>query len=167
MLEIVGEGGANTLVASLANIGNRLRQEIRTLVNRAGVEFEDRSIESAFNHNSYKGAFEAAGLAGESARVKNAFLALAIQRAIASGLGTGRALSDKDIENQLKTLGQNQSDPEILRLIFADDFRRLSEGVGFRAKASNLTVPQFFPPEFVSRDRPAVTRDGLEVIDLR
>ncbi len=163
LLEIVGEGGANTLTASLANIGNRLRQEIRTLVNRAGVKFEDRSVASAFDHNSFKGAFDAAGLAGENARIKNAFLALAIQRAIASGLGTGRALSDKDIENQLKTLGQNQSDPGILRRIFQDDFRRLSEGVGFRAKASSLTLPEFFPPPFISQP----TADDRIIIDLR
>lgn len=149
LLEIVGEGGANTLTASLANIGNRLRQEVRTLVNRAGVQFKDRSVASAFEQNNFKGAFEAAGLAGESARVKNAFLALAIQRAIASGLGSGRALSDKDIENQLQTLGRNQSDPEILRRIFIDDFQRLSAGVQFRGQASNLTIPELIAPAFI------------------
>jgi len=162
LLEIVGEGGANTLTAGLANVGNRLRQEVRTLASRAGVEFESGS--KAFDQNNFKGAFQAGGLAGENARVKNAFLALAIQRAIASGLGSGRALSDKDISNQLETLGQNQSDPLILRQIFIDDFRRLSEGVRFRAQASNLAVPELVSPEFIGEQRDPV---GRLIIDLR
>lgn len=166
LLDIIGTGGANTLTAQLANVGNRLRNEARTMAREFGVEFESGA--GAFDPNRFQGAFEAAGLAGQSARVRNAFLGLAIQRAIASGLGTGRALSDRDIESQLRTLGQNQSDPEILRRILADDFANLRDTVTNQGRAFNLAVPEIDEPGFVVPPNVSdIDEQGRPVIDLR
>ena len=141
--------GANTLTAALTNVGNRVIQEVRTISREFGVEFEQGP--AAFDANSYNGVFQATGLAGASARVKNGFLGLAIQRAMAAGLGTGRALSNEDIAQQLRTLGNNQGDPQIIRLIFADSFNNLNDTIRFKAEASGLTLPNISTPSFLSK----------------
>lgn len=164
LLPLIAEGG-NTLVASLSNVGNRVFQEVKALSRSFGIDFE--SGDDAFNVSRYDGAFSAAGLAGASPRAKAGFLGLAIQKAIASGLGTGKALSDKDIENQLISIGKNQADPDIVRQLFIDDFNNLSDGVRFRAQASGLKLPELVSPEFL--DTPLGTTldsDGGLVIDL-
>lgn len=164
LLPLIAQGG-NTLVASLSNVGNRVFQEVKVLSKNFGVEFE--SGDEAFNTSRYSGAFSAAGLAGANPRAKAGFLGLAIQKAIASGLGTGKALSDKDIENQLISIGRNQGDPDIVRQLFTDDFNNLSDGVRFRAQASGLKLPDLVPPAFL--DTPLGTTldsDGGLVIDL-
>lgn len=150
LLDIMDKAeGANTLTAALANIGNRVIQEAQTLSREFGVEFQQGS--AAFDAGSYDGVFQASGLAGASARVKNGFLGLAIQRAMAAGLGTGRALSNEDIAQQLRTLGNNQSDPNIVRLIFTDSFNNLNDTIRFKAEASKLTLPNISTPSFLSR----------------
>ena len=95
----------------MANVGNRVMNEVRTFTRAAGIEFESGEATFDINNPTYKDTFKASGLAGASPRVRNGFLGLAIQRAIAFGLGTGRALSDKDVDLQLKTLGKNRRMP--------------------------------------------------------
>lgn len=149
LLETIEETeGANTVVAALANVGNRIRQEVMTLSDQFGVEFEAGM--DAFNPDRYEGVFSAHGLAGANPRVKNGFLGLAIQRAMAAGLGTGRALSDTDIAQQLDTLAANQSDPQIIRAVFADSFRNLSDQVRFSAEANTLQLPTVHEPGFLN-----------------
>jgi hypothetical protein len=131
--------GANTLVAQMANIGNRLKNEVAALSKTLNTEFE--AGDNAFNLEHYKDTFEAAGLAGQSPRVKNGFLALAIQKAMASGLGAGRALSDFDIKQQLLTLGENQSDPDIIAQMFNDSMASLKANVKNKAEAHGLAAP--------------------------
>ena len=138
--------GANTLTAKMANVGNRVMNEARAFSSQFGVEFE--SGPAAFDPANYADTFEAAGLAGQSPRVKNGFLALAIQRAMAAGLGSGRALSDKDIEQQLQTLGRNQADPNIIRQVFDDSMSNLIDSVNNEAQAQGLTVPEIRRPDF-------------------
>ena len=143
--------GANTLTASLANIGSRLLDEVKTASSVLGVEFEQGN--DAFNTNNYEDMFNSLGLAGESPRVKNGFLSLAIQRAMASGLGTGRALSNEDIRQQLNTLGSNQSDPAIVRSIFEDSYRNLADQIRFKAQSdSRLRLPEIRQPNYVLSD---------------
>ncbi len=139
--------GANTVTAAMTNVGNRIMNEVRTLSNSLGIEFESGG--SAFDVSRYGDVFKEVGLAGANPRVKNGFLGLAIQRAIASGLGTGRALSDKDIEQQLKTLGRNQSDPDIIARIFTDSFENLVDSVTFQHRATpGLKLPEIVRPDF-------------------
>lgn len=152
--------GANTLTAQLANVGNRIRNEVKTFANTFKVEFE--SGENAFNPEKYEGVFSAAGLAGANTRVKNGYLALAIQRAIASGLGSGRALSDKDIESQLVTLGRNQSDPSIIANIFQDSFQSVSDNVRFRSEAQSLKLPEIKEFDFGASGSANAARSFLD-----
>lgn len=141
LLNIVRETeGANTLTAALANIGNRIKNEAKAFARTSGVEFESGT--DVFNTNKFEEAFSAVGLAGANARVKNGYLALAIQKAIASGLGSGRALSDKDIESQLVTLGKFQSDPSIIARVFQDSFDSVSDNVTYKAEAQGLDLPE-------------------------
>lgn len=152
--------GANTLTAQLANVGNRIRNEVKTFANTFKVDFE--SGEDAFNPEKYEGVFSAAGLAGANTRVKNGYLALAIQRAIASGLGSGRALSDKDIESQLVTLGRNQSDPSIIANIFQDSFQSVSDNVRFRSEAQSLKLPEIKEFDFGASGSANAARSFLD-----
>ena len=124
--------GGNTLIAAATNFGNRLMGEVRTLAGQGLIEFDDdfRGLELS----KWEQAFSAAGLAGANPRIKNGFLALAIQRASAMGMGEGRALSDKDVEFQLQTLGENQNDPNIVANIFNDSYKMMRNRSESRAE---------------------------------
>jgi hypothetical protein len=154
--------GANTLTAGLMNLGNRAVQEIKTLSREVfdrgnftiiSGDTGETITERGWDISHYEDVFSASGLAGVNPRIKNAFLSLAIQRAMASGLGTGRALSDYDIKNQLKTLGDNQSDPNIVRDVFSDSYHNILDYTESMANAnpnisiqSELYTPSFFNP---------------------
>jgi hypothetical protein len=142
--------GANTLVAQMANIGHRAITEVKTLVNSLGVEFERG--DEAWNIDNYADVFKANGLAGASPRIKNGFLAMAIQRAMGSGLGTGRALSDYDIKNQLATLGANQSNPDIVATIFADSYMNLRDYTisKYEPYKNELKLPELYQPGYIN-----------------
>ena len=119
--------GANTVTAGLLNLGNRLMGEVRAMKSNGVFDVSDDF--RGFEVGLWEDVFEASGLAGANPRVQNGFLALAIQRAAAAGLGTGKALSDRDVELQLITLGANQNDPEIIAGIFQDSFKSLSNNI--------------------------------------
>ena len=142
--------GANTLVAQMANIGTRAVTEVRTLANTMGVTFERG--EDAWNPDNYNEVFNAVGLAEASPRIKNGFLAMAIQRAMGSGLGTGRALSDYDIKNQLATLGANQSNPDIVATIFADSYMNLQDYTysKYEPYKGELKLPDIYQPNYIN-----------------
>jgi len=124
--------GANTTVATLANFGNKLWNEVKALKQQGVYEFADDF--RGTDIKLWEDVFSANGLAGANARVKRGFLALAIQGAAAQGMGTGRALSDRDVEQQLQTLGASQSDPRIIGNIFADSYKSMINGVQSEAK---------------------------------
>ena len=130
--------GANTTVATMANVGNRLWNEVKALKQQGVYKFADDF--RGTDIKKWEGVFSANGLAGANAKVKRGFLALAIQGAAAQGMGTGRALSDKDVEQQLRTLGANQSDPEIIAGVFSDSYQSMINGV--QSEAQNFPYLQ-------------------------
>ena len=148
--------GANTLTARVANVGNRAMQEVKAIGAELGVYIVDennvRLGEVGWDIAHYEDIFNATGLAEANPRIKNGFLAMAIQRAMASGLGTGRALSDYDIKNQLATLGANQSDPDIVATLFADSYMNLRDYTleKYAPYKDQLRLPEIYTPSYVN-----------------
>lgn len=147
--------GANTLTAQLMNVGNRVVQEVKALTTAFGTKYEV-GAEKAWDIAHYEDVFASMGMAGANPRVKSGFLAMAIQKAMASGLGTGRALSDYDIKNQLNTLGANQSDPRIIAGVFSDayEYLRIYTQEKYNSfsqiNPGSLTLPDMYTPSYIN-----------------
>jgi len=92
---------ANTAIAKLSGNVADIGQEMRALFPALN--------ENLINLNSYSGYFDELNIQSQEMRSK--MFGLALRVAAATGLGTGRSLTDKDIENALRMIGANRSDP--------------------------------------------------------
>ena len=92
---------ANTAIAKLSGNVADIGQEMRALFPALN--------ENLINLNSYSGYFDELNIQSQETRSK--IFGLALRVAAATGLGTGRSLTDKDIENALRMIGANRSDP--------------------------------------------------------
>jgi len=92
---------ANTAIAKLSGNVADIGQEMRALFPALN--------ENLINLNSYSGYFDELNIQSQETRSK--IFGLALRVAAATGLGSGRSLTDKDIENALRMIGANRSDP--------------------------------------------------------
>ena len=101
----------NTFVASIAGTADDLIQE-------GAAAFREIAPEVSTSIESYKGVFD--GLGVESSRFQSAIFGLALQYAAASGLGSGRDLSERDVENAIRAIGSDRSDPAAITAVLND-----------------------------------------------
>lgn len=105
----------------------------------AGLKAQVPSIAKKFGLSINVEAFDWPTLVDDSpnARIlKSAILDLAIMKAQAIGLGTGRALSDKDVQQQINTIGGSWGDPTT----FVENMREAIRGVALDYQESMRTV---------------------------
>ena len=101
----------NTFVASIAGTADDLIQE-------GAAVFREMAPDVSTSIESYKGVFD--GLGVESSRFQSAIFGLALQYAAASGLGSGRDLSERDVENAIRAIGSDRSDPAAIIAVLND-----------------------------------------------
>ena len=101
----------NTFVASIAGTADDLIQE-------GAAVFRDLAPDVSTSIESYKGVFD--GLGVEGSRFQSAIFGLALQYAAASGLGSGRDLSERDVENAIRAIGSDRSDPAAIIAVLND-----------------------------------------------
>ena len=101
----------NTFVASIAGTADDLIQE-------GAAVFREIAPDVSTSIESYKGVFD--GLGVEGSRFQSAIFGLALQYAAASGLGSGRDLGEKDVENAIRAIGSDRSDPAAITAVLND-----------------------------------------------
>jgi len=166
-------------LTSMSEFAKRLRglgNELRTAATVAfGLKFEPGAIEKVLESS------ELAKLSAGNARLKTLFLGLAVGFAGATGLGQGRALTDKDLRLALESVGANTSDPiavlaaittaqEQVQEAFAIRFRTITgeQFGGFKDIAVTGSAPQFQDEPITDRQqameilRKALDRLGSE-----
>lgn len=93
------QGGGSSIVGfagAFNRLGNAINEQSKALASQFGLSREVKE----FDFQTFPKE------AQNSAIIKSAMLDLAILKAGATGAGTGRALSDKDVQQQLNSLGQ-------------------------------------------------------------
>lgn len=106
LIDIVEKGGADVLATSgfLSQL-------------KSGFDAQAKSIAKKFGLSLNTESFDFPGLSEDAVNarlIKSAVLDLAIMKAQAIGLGSGRALSDKDIQQQINTLSGGFGDPNVV-----------------------------------------------------
>lgn len=138
--KMVESPDANTSVATLARYGRYMKNEAEALGRQAGLQSE--TVDSLTD--KFDSKLEALGL--DSAEMKAGVMAIALNVAAASGLGSGRALTDKDIDRALSLVGGNMNDPVGMRAIMTQTFDQLSTSVNNRATAQKIKIPELNNP---------------------
>ena len=101
---------AATTVGLLAGFGNRIKTESIALARQAGLKID--SIDEGLAR--FGGVLDAGGLAGKAKVFRTGVLSVALQFAGVSGLGQGRALTDKDVERAIGLVTGGSVDPIII-----------------------------------------------------
>lgn len=106
LIDVVEKGGADVLATSgfLSQL-------------KSGFDAQAKSIAKKFGLSLNTESFDFPGLNEDAVNarlIKSAVLDLAIMKAQAIGLGSGRALSDKDIQQQINTLSGGFGDPNVV-----------------------------------------------------
>ncbi len=106
LIDMVQKGGADVLATSgfLSQL-------------KSGFDAQAKSVAKKFGLSLNIESFDFPGLNEDAVNarlIKSAVLDLAIMKAQAIGLGSGRALSDKDIQQQINTLSGGFGDPNVV-----------------------------------------------------
>ena len=112
---------AFTSAGGLARFSSGLAEEGRALARTFGIDVPDEIL----NAEQYADTFKELGV--KSAAAQGAMLDVALAYAAASGLGSGRALTDKDIERSLRRVGADGLLTPEARLEVLDDVRSIIE----------------------------------------
>jgi len=104
----------NTSVAGIARVTADVAQNAKAFARTIGLEASD----NIFDLETYSEDFDSLNI--ESSELKSSILGLALQYAAASGLGTGRALTDNDIKRAIQSLGFDRADPDAIISVLRD-----------------------------------------------
>ena len=104
---------ANTRVATLAGLADDLYAEGKAIMERFAPDVST-------NEDDYESLNLFGGLGTEGSRFKSAVFGLALQYAAASGLGSGRSLTDRDIDRAIRAIAADRADPTAIAAVIND-----------------------------------------------
>ncbi len=162
--------GANDLLAKLtetpdllqtatgiAQFASGVGSEIRSAARAAGVDIPEEITDIA----AYEDTFAELGIKNKVA--KGLAFDLALSYAAASGLGTGRALTDRDIRLAMQRIGAGGMDTPAARKAAIQDVQRVLER-NFKIRYESLTGKPY--PGELGLKAPKPAKGGLEVPEM-
>ncbi|GJM17469.1 MAG: hypothetical protein DHS20C13_27960 [Thermodesulfobacteriota bacterium] len=126
------------VVGALARVGGEIKSTVQNFANANGIDMSEVSRDI----NSY----DYGDLAAESAGFKTQLFSVALLFASASGLGEGRALTDKDVQRAIDNIGGSTNDPNQLISRIQSVQETLVDNVRILSEESDLEFKDL--PEF-------------------
>lgn len=155
VMQSVGENASQLgVVGAIARLGDEVKSIAKNVSSEFGVDV------SGVSNNA--GDYNFGSLASESAAFKTNALSLALIFASASGLGEGRALTNKDVQRAIDAIGASTNSPEQLISRIGAVQQNLQESLQIEAEERKYEfggIPEISQPDIPSKQAIQIRED--------